>query len=44
MAWRIRSDVEMYHPETNTPARTNTSNLAEELGQVSLLPICFFGI
>ena len=29
-------DVEMYHAETNTPARANTSNLAEELGQVRI--------
>jgi len=34
MAWRINCDVEMYHAETDTPAKANTSNLAEELGQV----------
>ena len=26
----------MYHAETDTPAKANTSNLAEELGQVSV--------
>jgi hypothetical protein len=30
----INSDITMYHEETNTPARANTSTLAEELGQV----------
>ena len=34
MAFYINSDVTMYHEETNTPARANTSNLAEELGQI----------
>jgi P-type E1-E2 ATPase len=34
MAYYINSDETMYHEETNTPARANTSNLAEELGQI----------
>lgn len=37
MAWRIDNDVEMYHAETNTPPKANTSNLAEELGQVEYI-------
>jgi phospholipid-translocating P-type ATPase (flippase) len=31
----INNDVEMYHPETDTPALSRTSALNEELGQVS---------
>ncbi|KYR02985.1 P-type ATPase [Tieghemostelium lacteum] len=27
-------DVQMYHEESNTPAKTRTSNLSEELGQI----------
>lgn len=30
-------DVEMYYAETDTPAMARTSNLNEELGQVSFL-------
>lgn len=30
-------DVEMYHPETDTPAMARTSNLNEELGQVKYI-------
>ncbi|KAN0043355.1 hypothetical protein ACTA71_011007 [Dictyostelium dimigraforme] len=30
-------DVKMYDPETNTPARTRTSNLSEELGQIEYI-------
>lgn len=37
MVFWINSDSEMYHAETNTPARANTSNLAEELGQVEYI-------
>ncbi len=37
MVFMINSDVEMYHEETNTPAHCNTSNLAEELGQVGIM-------
>lgn len=37
MVFWINMDVEMYHAETNTPARANTSNLAEELGQVEYI-------
>jgi len=33
-AWLITQDVEMYHEETDTPAKARTSNLNEELGQV----------
>lgn len=29
-------DVEMYYSETDTPAMARTSNLNEELGQVSI--------
>ena len=32
----INNDLEMYHAETDTPAAARTSNLNEELGQVSL--------
>lgn len=28
-------DIDMYYPETDTPAMARTSNLNEELGQVS---------
>lgn len=28
-------DMDMYYPETDTPAMARTSNLNEELGQVS---------
>jgi magnesium-transporting ATPase (P-type) len=37
MVFWINMDTEMYHAETNTPARANTSNLAEELGQVEYI-------
>jgi hypothetical protein len=33
-AYFISTDIEMYYPLTNTPARARTSNLNEELGQV----------
>uniref|UniRef100_A0AAY4ALH2 Phospholipid-transporting ATPase n=1 Tax=Denticeps clupeoides TaxID=299321 RepID=A0AAY4ALH2_9TELE len=33
----INWDVEMYYPETDTPAMARTSNLNEELGQVKYL-------
>ena len=34
-------DLDMYYAETDTPAVARTSNLNEELGQVSLnLPLC----
>lgn len=32
----ISQDLEMYHEETDTPAKPRTSNLNEELGQVYL--------
>ena len=31
----INKDLHMYHSETNTPALARTSNLNEELGQVT---------
>ena len=31
----INRDLHMYHAETDTPASARTSNLNEELGQVS---------
>ena len=31
----INMDIEMYHPESDTPAMARTSNLNEELGMVS---------
>ena len=36
----INKDLNMYHAETNTPASARTSNLNEELGQVTT---CNFG-
>jgi len=38
-------DVEMYDPETDEPAKANTSDLNEELGQVdtTLLCLCIVG-
>lgn len=33
----INKDINMYHPETNTPALARTSNLNEELGQVEYI-------
>ncbi|XP_071642115.1 probable phospholipid-transporting ATPase IA isoform X4 [Temnothorax longispinosus] len=33
----INMDIEMYHPETNTPAMARTSNLNEELGIVKYI-------
>ena len=30
-------DIEMYHPETDTPALTRTTNLNEELGQIQYI-------
>lgn len=33
----INMDIDMYHPETNTPAMARTSNLNEELGMVIFL-------
>ena len=35
----INNDIDMYHSETDTPARARTSNLNEELGQVASLTI-----
>lgn len=37
----INMDIDMYHPETNTPAMARTSNLNEELGMVMPLSIRF---
>jgi hypothetical protein len=31
----INMDIDMYHEESDTPAMARTSNLNEELGQVS---------
>ncbi|KAL6054164.1 Phospholipid-transporting ATPase [Balamuthia mandrillaris] len=36
-ASHINSDLDMYHSETDTPAKANTSNLAEELGQIEFI-------
>jgi len=33
----INMDIEMYHPETDTPAMARTSNLNEELGIVKYI-------
>jgi phospholipid-transporting ATPase len=33
----INLDVRMYHEETDTPAKARTSNLGEELGQISYI-------
>lgn len=33
----INNDIEMYHVETDTPAKARTSNLNEELGQVDYI-------
>ncbi|XP_043269148.1 probable phospholipid-transporting ATPase IA isoform X4 [Venturia canescens] len=33
----INMDIEMYHPETDTPAMARTSNLNEELGMVNYI-------
>ncbi|OBR14979.1 Phospholipid-transporting ATPase [Colletotrichum higginsianum IMI 349063] len=33
----LNSDVEMYHAETNTPARCNTNTILENLGQVGYI-------
>lgn len=33
----INSDIDMYHPETNTPATARTSSLVEELGQIDYI-------
>ncbi|XP_039266166.2 phospholipid-transporting ATPase IB-like isoform X2 [Styela clava] len=33
----INSDIEMYDPESNTPAMARTSNLNEELGQIKYI-------
>ena len=33
----INNDIEMYHPETDTPALVRTSSLNEELGQVKYI-------
>lgn len=37
----INNDLEMYYEETDTPAIARTSNLNEELGQVSSTPSSF---
>ncbi len=34
LSFLISWDVEMYHPETDTPARARTTTLNEELGQI----------
>nr|CAH8848752.1 unnamed protein product [Trichobilharzia regenti] len=36
-AWYINSDLDMYDPDSDTPAMARTSNLNEELGQVRYL-------
>lgn len=33
----INEDIEMYHPDTDTPARARSSNLCQELGQVQYI-------
>ncbi|KAL0935954.1 p-type ATPase [Colletotrichum truncatum] len=33
----LNSDIEMYHPETDTPARCNTNTILENLGQVGYI-------
>lgn len=33
----INNDIQMYHPETDQPARARTSNLNEELGQIDTI-------
>lgn len=35
ISWQLLQDIDMYHEETDTPAMARTSNLNEELGQVS---------
>lgn len=32
--WRQNQDLDMYHAESDTPARVRTMNLNEDLGQV----------
>lgn len=39
----LPQDVEMYYSETDTPAMARTSNLNEELGQVSPPPLRITG-
>jgi len=34
---QINWDIDMYHPETDTPALTRTTNLNEELGQIQYI-------
>ncbi|XP_008787943.2 putative phospholipid-transporting ATPase 9 [Phoenix dactylifera] len=36
-AFFINQDIQMYHEESDTPARARTSNLTEELGQVDTI-------
>jgi phospholipid-transporting ATPase len=36
-AWLISSDLDIYYPETDTPANCRTSSLVEELGQVEYI-------
>lgn len=36
-AFLISSDLDIYHPETDTPANCRTSSLVEELGQVEYI-------
>eukprot|EP01087_Luapelamoeba_hula_P011965 TRINITY_DN3328_c0_g1_i1.p1 TRINITY_DN3328_c0_g1~~TRINITY_DN3328_c0_g1_i1.p1 ORF type:complete len:1409 (-),score=234.21 TRINITY_DN3328_c0_g1_i1:104-4330(-) len=37
MAYWISQDIEMYDAETDHPAKANTSNLAEQLGQIEYI-------
>lgn len=36
-AYLINSDLDIYHPETDTPATCRTSSLVEELGQIEYI-------
>eukprot|EP00456_Euglypha_rotunda_P056333 TRINITY_DN4623_c0_g1_i3.p1 TRINITY_DN4623_c0_g1~~TRINITY_DN4623_c0_g1_i3.p1 ORF type:complete len:731 (-),score=111.22 TRINITY_DN4623_c0_g1_i3:24-2075(-) len=36
-AWYINVDMDMYYAKTDTPAKARTSNLNEELGQISYI-------
>eukprot|EP01102_Stenamoeba_stenopodia_P019726 TRINITY_DN7518_c0_g1_i1.p1 TRINITY_DN7518_c0_g1~~TRINITY_DN7518_c0_g1_i1.p1 ORF type:complete len:1131 (+),score=258.43 TRINITY_DN7518_c0_g1_i1:213-3605(+) len=37
LAYLIEQDLQMYHAETNTPAKARTSNLVEQLGQIEYI-------